>query len=318
MKTAIYIVLILLVFIFPTFNASAAESQDLRKQRRMAHDERMAKKNQRHAELAKAKKNFNSFVRDLKAEYDPKLNDLDKEFKLKRVKLAADAKAKRAEIDADNHKAMLLHSLNPDKPLDMKTIEKKNAESDSFGGKVYALEKAHAKSLHEESIANEKRKNALLKQRDQLALDKAEALGLLHQYTPILATPIGGQLTRHEKKWNEQEKKNTERINKKNLAIVQKFKCGEKIREWKIQNMMADFELERLEKEERHRIDSEVSLYNTKLYFGENIDKAKQQEYLSKLAELEKKKELIRIKYEEIRERNMIMRREEEKRMRFE
>ena len=318
MRKPVYIALILFVFTFPALIASAAESRDLLNQRRMAHKERMAKRKQRYAEIAEAKKSFHSFERGLKAEYNVKSNDMDTEFDLKRVKIEADAQAKKTEIDAENHKAMVLNPMKPDKSPDMNTIEKMIAENNSYMDRIYDLQKTTDTAIHEKRIANEKRKNALLKQRDQLALDKAEALGLLKQYAPILATPIGSGLTKQEEKWNEQEKKNTARINNYNLTIVQNLKREEQIREWKIQNMMADFELEWRENEERHKIDCEAARYRNLIIFsGNNNDTAQQQKYLLKLADLDQKKELIRTKYREIKERNFILREEEEKKMRF-
>lgn len=318
MKKLNCIVSILTVFFFPLLDASAIESKDLRVQRLAAHNKRLAKKRQRTDEIAKARKSCNLFERDLKAAYKPKLKELDTEFNLKRVELEADAKAKMAELEAENRKAMMRYLMKPEKLHNRETIDKIKAEKSGYMSKLFALQKTSDKAIHEERIANEKRKNAILKQRNQLALDKAESLGLMQEYAPILARPIGGGLTKSEERWNEQEKKNAARINKNNRGIPRKFERDEKIREWRIQNLTADFNLRCRENEERHKIDSEIMLYDALIiYSKKNATGTAQREYLSKLSDLDKKKALIRIKYEKIKEQNIIKRRAEEKKIRF-
>lgn len=318
MKKNIYIVLVLTVFVFPVLDAFAKESNMLREQRLKAHNERLAMKRQRTAEIAKAKKSYNLFERDLKVKYEPKLKELDSEFDLKRVELEADAQVKMAELEAENRKVMVRHLTKPDGSHDKKTIEKVKTEKNGYMIKLFALRKASANTIHEERIAHEKRKNALLKQRDQLAIDKAESLGLIKEYTPILATPIGPGLTKPEEQWNEREKKNAARINKSNQAILRKFERDEKLREWRIQNQMEDFELRWRENEDRHKIDCEAAVYNMLIiYPSENTTETERRECLSKLSELDKKKQLITIKYKKIKEQNIIKRRLEEKKIRF-
>jgi hypothetical protein len=318
MKKSIYIVLISVVFVFPLLNASAKESKVLREQRLKAHNERLAKKRQRTDEIAKAKKRYNLFERDLKAAYKPKLKELDTQFNLKRVELEANAKAKMAELESENRKAMMRYLMKPDRSRNKETIDKMKAEKSGYLSKLFALQKTSDKAIHEERIANEKRKNAILKQRDQLALDKAESLGLMQEYAPILARPIGGGLTKSEERWNEQEKKNSAQIKKNNRVILRKFEREKKIREWRIQNLITDFNLRCRKNEERHKIDSEVALYNALIiYSKENTNGVAQREYLTKLSDLDKKKQLITIKYKKIKEQNRIKRRAEEKKIRF-
>jgi hypothetical protein len=318
MKKKIYFVLILVVFIFPLLNANAEETKVLREQRLKAHKERLAKKRRRTDNIAKAKKSYNSFERHLKVKYKPKLKELDTEFNLKRVELEADAQAKMAELKAENRKAMVRYLMKPDKSYDKEAIEKMKTGKNGYMSKLFTLRKASAVTIHEERIAREKRKNALMKQRDQLALDKAESLGLMKEYAPILATPIGHSLTKSEEQWNEQEKKNAARINDSNQAILQRIERDEKLRKWRIQNQIEDFELRWRENEERHQIDCQASSYNTLImYSGENITEAAKRECLSKLSELDKKKQLITIKYKKIKKQNIINRKSEEKKIRF-
>lgn len=314
----IYIVLISTVFVFPLLNASAEESKALREQRLRAHNERLAKKRQRTDEIAKTRKSYNSFMRDLKEKYKPKLKELDTEFNLKRVELEADTQAKIAELEAENRKAMMRYLAKPNKSHNKKTIEKMKTEKNGYMSKLFDLRKASANRIHKERIAYENRKNALLKQRDQLALDKAESIGLMKEYAPILATPIGPGLTNPEEQWNKQERKNAARINKNNQDILQRFERDEKLREWRIQNQMEDFELRWRENEERHKIDCEAALYNTLIiYSSENSAETERREHLLKLSELDKKRQLITIKYKKIKERNIIERRSEENEIKF-
>lgn len=318
MKKLISTVFILTVFFFPMFGASAEEAKIIREQRLKAHNERLVKKRQRTKEIAKARKSYKSFVRDLKASYKSKLKELDTEFNLKRVELHADAQEKIAELEEENRKAMIRYLMKSDKSRNMESIEKMKTENNGYMNKLFVLRKTSAKAIHEERIAKENRKNALLEQRDKLALNKAESLGLLKEYAPILAKPINQGLAKSEARWNEQEKKNAERINKSNQSILRKIESDKKIREWKIKNLKADFDLRWRENEERNKIDCEAARYNALILYssGNTSDNAKRG-YQSKLAELEKKKQMVKIKYKKINDQNMIGRREEEKRIKF-
>ena len=167
--------------------------------------------------------------------------------------------------------------------------------------------------MHAASVANEKKKNALLAEMDQIALDEAASLGLTRKYTPVLATPIGDGLTPQEQRWNEREEKEVVKIEERNRKLLAEFRNGVKLRDWELGNLEEDFRLAWEEKAKIHALDSEQGFYNALFMHSAQGGQLDQQEMMAQIAELTEKKRLIQIEYRKIRNKNRITRREERK-----
>lgn len=162
-------------------------------------------------------------------------------------------------------------------------------------------------------MAVEVQKHELLKEMDTKAMDEATSLGLMKEYPPILASPIGGELTRQEEQWNEREQKEVEKIQERNLQTVSDFMNGEKLREWERGLLDEDFKLTWDEKSELHQLEYQQSFFNTLLLQAAQGQTVDQQPLIDKFAELGKERKLVKIKYDQIRKKNVIKRREEKK-----
>jgi hypothetical protein len=79
--------------------------------------------------------------------------------------------------------------------------------------------------------------------------------------------------------------------------------------------MEEDFELMWQEKAEEHALGAEQMFYNSLLMQSGQDGAVAQKEFLSRLAELNKEKQLIKIKYKKISDQNRIKRREEKKKI---
>ena len=307
--------IITLALVFPLCEAAAAESKELRKQCQEAQKERQEKKKQRAAEIAEATKSFQEFARNLKAETQEKVKELDVEFELKRVELKADGSAKVAVAEAEYQKKVASLFMKPGVQFDAETTKKMQADGKAYADELFVLQKESAEVLHKEMISSEKRKNELLTQMDQLALEKAASLGLMKEYDPILATPLGDGLTKQEEQWNDREYKEVAKIKERNQYTISEFEYGATLRAWEIKNREEDFELTWQEKAEEHALGAEQIFYNSLLMQSGQDGAVVQQEFLSRLAELNKEKQLIKIKYKKISDQNRIKRREEKKKI---
>lgn len=307
--------IITLALVFPLCEAAAAESKELRKQRQEVQKERQEKKKQRAAEIAEATKSFQEFARNLKAETQEKVEEFDVEFELKRVELKADESAKVAVAEAEYQKKVAGLFMKPGVQFDAETTKKMQADGKAYADELFVLQKESAEVLHKEMISSEKRKNELLTQMDQLALEKAASLGLMKEYDPILATPLGDGLTKQEEQWNDREYKEVAKIKERNQYTISEFEYGATLRAWEIKNREEDFELTWQEKAEEHALGAEQMFYNSLLMQSGQDGAVAQQEFLSRLAELNKETQLIKIKYKKISDQNRIKRREEKKKI---
>jgi hypothetical protein len=235
--------MITLALCFTLGKAAAAESKELRKQRQVAQKERQEKKKQRAAEIAEATTSFQEFARNLKTETQEKVRELDVEFELKRVELKADETAKVAVAEAEYQKMLASLFMKPGVQFDAETTKKMQADGKVYADELFALQKESAEVLHKEMMSNEKQKNALLMQMDQLALEKAASLGLMKDYDPILATPLGDGLTKQEEQWNDREYKEVAKIKERNQYTISEFENGATLRAWEIKNRNEDFVL---------------------------------------------------------------------------
>lgn len=317
MKKLCYLLVFSFAFIVAMDGAEAKvnKEKELQKQRNTAQKERQERRNERNRDLADATKSFREVTRNLKTDYQARLKDLDTEFELKQVELQADRDAKIANAEAEYQKKWSSLFLRPGGPLTPESIKELEKEARAYSDELFRLKKESAETAHKEKMAIEEQKHALLKEMDEKAMDQAASLGLTKEYPPILATPIGDELTRSEQQWNEREQKEVEKIQERNLQAVSEFMNGEKLREWERGNLDEDFKLTWDEKSELQKLETQQTFFNTLLMQSAQAEKVDQQHIMDQFAELAKEQKLIKIKYDQIRRTNEIKRREEKKKL---
>lgn len=313
MRRILYPPLLALALLSLLNPATADESKELSKQRQAAQKERKTQKSERSKEISEGTKDFREYVRDLKMDYQEQVKELDTEFELQRVELKADHDARVAGAEAEYQKKLSSLFMRPGAEFDDQAIKQMQAEGKAFADELFALKKQSAEELHREQIAKEERENALLSERDRMALDEASTLGLTGKYSPILATPIGDGLTKEEERWNERERKEVVKLEDRNKKTVSKFRNGEKLRKWEIGNLNEDFKLTWDEKAELHALDSQQIFYNAMFMQAAQGGQVDQQKLMADMAEINEKKKLITIEYRKVRDKNRITRREEKK-----
>jgi len=315
MKFSLTILLVTVALIIPANQIHAKEDKELQKQRQEAQKERQAEKTERSREIADATKSFREFSQSLKNEYPALLKDVDTEFELTQVDLQAERAAKIAEAEAAYQKKWTSLFIRPGGQMTMEALKEMEQEAKAHSNELFRIKEEAARIAHKEKMASEKQKHALLQERDTRALEEAHSLGLTKKYEPILATPIGGELTRQEEQWNEREEKEIEKTHTQNLQIVREFKNGAKLREWELSNMDKDFQLTWDEKRELHTIESQQIFFNNFLMQSAQGAEINQQEIMAKFAELGKQTKLVKIKYDTMRKKNSITRRGEKKKL---
>lgn len=293
----------------------AADSKELQNQRRAAQKERQARKNDRSKALSDATRTFRDYVLELNLDYRDRVKALATDFELQRVALKADHDARVAGAEAEYQKKLSSLFMRPGSALDEETIEGLRAEGKAFADQMFALRKQGAEELHRARVENEMRKNALWSERDNLAMDQGATLGLTDSYEPILATPIGGDLTDQEERWNEREKKEVAKLMERNRQILREYRNGRALREWELGNLNQDFERTWNEQEELHALDADQIMYNALLMQAAQDGQVNQQKLMARMAEINEQKKLIAIKYRKERDEARIRRREEKKAM---
>jgi hypothetical protein len=307
--------LLLMILLMPHTTVYAKEDKELRQQRTAAHKDRQDQRNQRNQAIADATKAFREYTRNLKSEYQAILKNLDTGFELKRVELQAAQDAAVAHAEAEYQKKWNGLFLRPGRQWNPDTIKEIEQEAKAYSDELFRLKKEAAAMAHREKMVVERDKHARLKEMDHKAMQQASSLGLTKTYAPILATPIGGELTRPEEQWNEREQKEVEKIHERNAQTVVEFRNGEALRAWERSLLEEDFRLAWEEKSELHALDSRQSFFNTLMMQAAQGEQTDQQPFFDQLAELAKKRKLIKIKYDQIRKQNTINRREEKKRL---
>jgi len=302
------------VALFFAFNSTHAQGDGaLNDQRQAAQEERQLQKAERGQAITDATRAFRDFARALRSEYRERINELETKFERRRVELRAEHDAEVAEAEAGHKKRLAELLARPNMQYDEAAITSLEAEAKTFSDELFELRRALAESLYRERVAKEERKNTVLSEQDALALERASSLGLMQDYAPILATPIGEGLTPKEERWNERERKEVARLEERIAQLVSEFATGEALRKWEIENLKEDFELAWQERTELHAVDSEQAFYDALLAQGARGASYDQKKLTKRLAELTKQKTLIEIRYKEIRDRNRIERREEKK-----
>lgn len=158
--------------------------------------------------------------------------------------------------------------------------------------------------------SRELREHTLLGEMDQAVLRKAESLGLTREPAPILASPIGGELTRPEEQWNERERKEVKTIAERNRKVLAKYENGAKLRESERANAEEDFELDWAEKRELNALASRRMLFGAFMLQADPSKPADGQSLTDRLAEVERDEKLIKIRYDQLRKTKAIERRE--------
>jgi hypothetical protein len=164
-------------------------------------------------------------------------------------------------------------------------------------------------------MAIEARKHAQLAEMDQAVLRKAEALGLTRERAPVLATPIGGELTRSEEQWNDRERREVKVIAERNSAALSKYANGVKLRDWERGNMEEDFRLAWDEKRELNDLASRRILFGAFMLQADPSRPADAESLTDRIAEAAQQEQLIRIKYDQLRKTKAIERREARRKM---
>jgi hypothetical protein len=94
-----------------------------------------------------------------------------------------------------------------------------------------------------------------------------------------------------------------------------KTSSGSKLRAWERANRQQDFELDWQERAELQELEAQQTLFSAFMMpvsTGEAVD---QEDYMTRLADLNEQQRLIKIRYEQIQRENSIRRREERRAM---
>lgn len=306
---AAFLMLLSMIALAPA-TADAQTDKELRDQRSAAQKERNERKKQRDQEVAHASRELREHARELDTEYREKLRQVDVEFELKRVALQAGHQAKVAAAEAEFQKKLSAAMTAPGAQDMQQRIAKLEAELKAMSSALFELKRDAAGIEHKERMAVQARKHALLGEMDQAVLRKAGSLGLVREHAPVLASPIGGQLTRPEEQWNERERKEVKAIAERNGKALAKYADGAKIREWERANMEEDFRLAWEERRELNELASQRMLFGAFMLQADPAKPADAQSLTDRLAEAEREEKLIKIRYDQLRKTKAIERRE--------
>lgn len=309
--------LLAMVMAIPPVITQAADDKALQAERREAQTQQRQQKNERAKLNQEALQDFREFANEIKKEYTEKVRDLDTEYRLQKEELNAKRQIKIAEVDAELQKNMTGLFLNPASGKQA-SVEQLQADMKAYSDKAFAIKQQAALEEHKEFILNELRKHELLRERDDRALAEAKELGLLDKPAPILAQPIGGELTRNEERWNEREQKEVQRMFDSNQRYIAEFKHGKELREWEIENNREDFRLKVEKAQELHTLNSEQAWINSLMFSPQGnaqTDAEHRQEFTAKLTEISRKTQEINIKYNKLNKQNNIKRSEERRKI---
>lgn len=294
--------------------AVAADDRELYQQRLEAQRERQQQVNERNRDINDARRDFRSFAQELKLDYREQVRNVDTELQLRKVDLKADRSARLADAEAEYQGKVMSVYMAPEGTETPRTPEQLSAETRAHTDKVFAIKKEFAETLQAEVMDIEKKKYALLGEMDQQALDKAASLGLTGTYSPILATPIGGELTSQEERWNEREKKAVAKHEEQNRKLLAEFRNGAKLRQWEMDNLQEDFRLTWEEKAKLHELDAENKIVTSMMTSGAApASQVDRQQWMQQIQQLGAEKRKIATEYRKIKDKNRIERREQRK-----
>jgi len=302
------------ILLFEPGYAVAADDRELYKQRLEAQRERQQQVNERNREINAARSDFRSFSQELKQDYREQTKSLNTELELSKVDIRADHEARIADAEAEYQSRIMGVYMNPEAADKPETSEQLSADTKAHADEVFALKKQYAEALHAQIMAIEKKEDALWTEMDQKALSEAAGLGLSGTYQPILASPIGGELTTQEERWNEREKKAVMKHEEQNKKLLAEFRNGAKLRQWEIDNLDEDFRLTWEEKQKVHALDAEQKVFNSMLVGGAGQGgQVDQQQWMKQIQELGAEKRKIATEFRKIKDKNRIERRERRK-----
>ncbi|MCM5571058.1 hypothetical protein M6I34_11130 [Burkholderiaceae bacterium FT117] len=280
--------------------------KELRDQRNAAQKERREQKRDRDQALNDARRDFQEQARAVEQDYREKLRQVDVEFELRRVQLQAEHDANVAKAEAEFQKRLSDSLMSTSAEPAEARMAKMESAMKSLSAEMFRIRKQAAGKVHQERLAVERRKHALLKEQDQALLAKAESMGLARDPEPILAKPIGGELTRDEQRWNDGERKHVASVGDRNRKSLAKYRNGDKLRAFDLANMEEDFAIDWEERAELQALQSERTLFSTMMMGGQ----ADLQALTARAAELGEKEKLVKIEYDKRRKEKAIERRE--------
>jgi len=290
------------------------DDKALRKERNEAQKQRQVLKNERNRAIQAAGREFREFSKELKKEYRERSNDLDTEFRLQQVGLQADRNAEIAIAESDMQQKMTSLFFNL-QSADQDTLAQVKEDLSSHAQAVFEIRKQSAQLEQDQKMENELAKHQLMSDRDQMALDKAEELGLRQGYSPILAKVIGDGLTNQEESWNAREKKEVKKLYDTNQRLLAEFIYGARLRDWEMANKQEDFKLLWQKKNEMQEVNNEQTFYNSLLFQSTGNTATDQQAISKRIAEYSKQIRLINIKYKKFSDENRIKRRQQKKKI---
>lgn len=313
MTRVFYFSMLVFALILQPAYATTADEKALYQQRLEAQRERQKRVNERNREINEATRDFRSLTQELKTEYREKLKSLDTELELRKVDIKAEHATRITTVESEYQASIMDAYMGTGGENASRTPEQLGEETKAHAEKVYALKKRYAEELHAETVAHEKRKDELLTEMDQKALDEARSLGLMDSIAPILATPIGGELTPQEQRWNDREKKEVVKLEERNRKTISELRNGAKLRQWEIDNLDEDFKLTWQEKAEIHALDAEQTIVNSMMTGSGQGGQVDAQQAMAKIREIGEKQQKIKIEYRKQRDKNRIERREKRK-----
>lgn len=301
------------ILLFQPGLVAAAEDRELHQQRLEAQRERQQQVNARNQEINAARGDLRSFAQELKLDYQEQTRNVQTELELRKVDIQADHDARVADAEAEYQSRVMGAYMNPEGANTPATPEQLSVDTEAHADLLFSLNKQYAEAMHAEIIAIDKKQDALLTEMDQKVMDKARSLGLTGTYQPILATPIGGELTKQEERWNEREKKAVMKHEEQNRKLLAEFRNGAKLRQWEMDNLDEDFRLTWEEKSKVHALDAEQKVLNPMLMGAGQGGQVDQQQWMKQIQELGAEKRKITTEYRKIKEKNRIERREQRK-----
>jgi len=292
----------------------SADDKALRKERNEAQKQRQVLKSERNKAIQAASREFREFSRELKKEYRERSSDLDTEFRLQQVGLQADRNTEIAIAESDMQQKMTsllfnLQSANQDTLAQVKDDILNHAQA------IFEIRKRSAQLEQDQKMENELAKHQLMSEGDQMALDKAEELGLRQEFNPILAKVIGDGLTKQEEGWNEREIKEVKKLYDTNQRLLREYIYGARLREWEMANKQEDFKLLWQKKSEMQEVNTQQTLYNSLLFQSTDNTEVNQQEISKRMAEYSKQIRLINIKHKQFSDENRIRRKQQRKKI---
>lgn len=304
--------LLALLLALPQGHVAAQDERELRAQRSEAQKARNEERRLRSQQLADATRELRDYARELEPEYKREARAVDTAFQLEEVKLEADSAARIAAVKTEFQKEWTAAILGRDGEPGAERLQAMEAKAKAYGDELFALKREAAAEVHRARERAEAEKDSLREGLEEKVLARAAQLGLSRDYAPILAHPIGGELTRQEEQWNEREEKEVVKIAERNAKLLAPYRNGKRLREWERANREEDFRLRWEEEAERQALNMQHEFYSGLLQPAQ-ADATAGQNLMQRAAELAEQERLIQIRFQQIRRENSIKRREEKK-----